>query len=307
MPTKSGAVRLFRLFGITVFLHWSWFVVAIYEVQQRKGEYSSVAWNVAEYLTLFVIVTLHEFGHALACRSVGGKADTIVLWPLGGVAYATPPPRPGATLWTIAAGPLVNVALLFVTFPAVFLVRGGPPDLVHFMVTVAKINLVLLVFNLIPVYPLDGGQILQSLLWFVIGRAASLTVSAVIGLIGAGLGILWALSAQSWWLGAIAVFIGLQAWLGFARAKSVREKALAPRHAGVACPACHAAPPIGPFWRCGCGQSFDPFDNAAICPRCAGQHRVTACTECGRRSPLAAWQLAMPPSPVVPLAEPRGT
>ena len=53
----------------------------------------------------------HEFGHALACRSVGGTADNIMLWPLGGVAYVNPPQRPGATLWSIAAGPLVNVAL----------------------------------------------------------------------------------------------------------------------------------------------------------------------------------------------------
>ena len=48
---------------------------------------------------------LHEFGHALACRQVGGQADLIVLWPLGGVAYVNPPPRPGALLWSIAAGP----------------------------------------------------------------------------------------------------------------------------------------------------------------------------------------------------------
>jgi hypothetical protein len=60
----------------------------------------------------FLIVTLHEFGHALACRQVGGQANQIVLWPLGGVAYVDPPPRPGATLWSIAAGPLVNVVLL---------------------------------------------------------------------------------------------------------------------------------------------------------------------------------------------------
>ena len=74
--------------------------------------YSSITWNIIEYLSLFLIVMLHEFGHALACRQVGGEANRIVLWPLGGVAYVDPPPRPGATLWSIAAGPLVNVALL---------------------------------------------------------------------------------------------------------------------------------------------------------------------------------------------------
>src|SRR6185312_3994888 len=113
MPTSpQGSVRLFRASGIEVFLHWSWFVVAVYEInQQSGGRYSSIQWNILEYLVLFLIVLLHEFGHALACRQVG-RANRIVLWPLGGVAYVDPPPRPGATLWSIAAGPLVNVVLL---------------------------------------------------------------------------------------------------------------------------------------------------------------------------------------------------
>src|SRR5258708_1926630 len=113
MPTsRQGSIRLFRFSGIDVFLHWSWFVVAAYEINGRTRSYSSLTWNVLEYLALFLIVMLHEFGHSLACRQVGGQANQIVLWPLGGVAYVNPPPRPGATLWSIAAGPLVNVALL---------------------------------------------------------------------------------------------------------------------------------------------------------------------------------------------------
>jgi Zn-dependent protease len=105
MLSGQGSIRLFRFSGINVFLHWSWFLVAVYEIQSRAGRYSSVTWNVLEYLGLFLIVLLHEFGHAFACRQVGGRADRIVLWPLGGVAYVDPPPRPGATLWSIAAGP----------------------------------------------------------------------------------------------------------------------------------------------------------------------------------------------------------
>src|SRR5229473_3249997 len=108
---RQNAIRLFRFSGIQVSLHWSWFLVAAYEISDRQKTYSSITWNVLEYLALFLIVMLHEFGHALACRQVGGVANQIVLWPLGGVAYVSPPPRPGATLWSIAAGPLVNVAL----------------------------------------------------------------------------------------------------------------------------------------------------------------------------------------------------
>src|SRR5947208_16813733 len=112
MPTRHGSFRLFRLAGIDVFLHWSWFAVAVFEIQDRAKQYSSLSWNALEYVGLFLIVLMHEFGHALACRQVGGQANQIVLWPLGGVAYVSPPPRPGATLWSIAAGPLVNVALV---------------------------------------------------------------------------------------------------------------------------------------------------------------------------------------------------
>jgi Zn-dependent protease len=113
MPNvDQGTMRLFRFAGVNVFLHWSWFLVAMFEINSRGSRYSSLAWNILEYLALFLIVLLHEFGHALACRQVGGVADRIVLWPMGGIAFVDPPPRPGATLWSIAAGPLVNVVLL---------------------------------------------------------------------------------------------------------------------------------------------------------------------------------------------------
>src|SRR3954470_10213097 len=113
-PSREGSFHLFRFAGIDVFLHWSWFLVAYYAYRTRVHTYSSPIFNILEYLGLFAIVLMHEFGHSLACRQVGGQANQIVLWPLGGVAYVDPPRRPGATLWSIAAGPLVNVVL----FPA---------------------------------------------------------------------------------------------------------------------------------------------------------------------------------------------
>src|SRR5579862_1596562 len=142
MPSgHKGSIHLFRFSGIDVFLHWSWFLVAVFEINSRKGSYSSITWNVLEYLALFLIVTMHEFGHALACRQVGGTSNQIVLWPLGGVAYVNPPPRPGATLWSLAAGPLVNVGL-FPIFSAVALLGrslGWPasaPDAYQLLVAV---------------------------------------------------------------------------------------------------------------------------------------------------------------------------
>ena len=79
MPTRKGSIHLFRLAGIDVYLHWSWFLIAVYGISIRAGRYSSIVWPALEYVALFLIVLVHEFGHALACRSVGGRAERIVL------------------------------------------------------------------------------------------------------------------------------------------------------------------------------------------------------------------------------------
>jgi Zn-dependent protease len=294
LPTSQGAIRLFRLAGIDVFLHWSWFVVALYEVQ-RTHAYRSPVWNVAEYLALFAIVTLHEFGHSLACRQVGGQADRIVLWPLGGVAYVDPPQRPGATLWSIAAGPLVNVVLVPVLVGLVLIARSGglaesSPDAAAWLGAVAFINFGLLVFNLLPVYPLDGGQILRSLLWFVLGRARSLTVASGIGFVGvlALLGL--AVRIGSFWIGILAVFVAMNCWQGFQHSRALARLARVPRRPGLSCPSCRSAPLLGAFWVCGeCGTPFDTFETGARCPSCGMVFGEPRCVDCGRSSPIGEW------------------
>src|SRR5215472_7155476 len=144
LPPRQGSIRLFRLAGIQVYLHWTWFFV-IFWIQARRGTYSSVIWNVLEYVALFAIVLTHEFGHALACRQVGGRAEQIILWPLGGVAFVAPPQRPGAVLWSIAAGPLVNVALAPILTTLFLLARQfslpeSLPDAYHFIQAVCFLN-----------------------------------------------------------------------------------------------------------------------------------------------------------------------
>ena len=221
-------MRIFRLFGIDVYIHWSWFLVAAFEISTRARNYASPVWNVAEYLALFLIVLVHEFGHALACRQVGGVAERIVLWPLGGVAYVNPPPRPGALLWSIAAGPLVNVALLPV-FEFLKLASDSlgwaetAPDAYKLTAMLRLINLTLLVFNMLPIYPLDGGQILRALLWFPLGRSRSLLVASGIGVVGAALLVIVALLAHSYWIGFIALFIFSRCWEGFKQARAISQ------------------------------------------------------------------------------------
>lgn len=286
---------MFHFAGIDVYLHWSWFLLAFYGIQNRAGNYDSYLWPVLEYLSLFAIVTMHEFGHSLACRQVGGRADQIVLWPFGGVAYVSPPPRPGATLWCIAAGPLVNVALFPILSVVLHLARSwgwrsDMPNAYQFITSLWWLDVGLLIFNLVPVYPLDGGQILQSLLWFVFGRARSLMIAASLGIVGVVGLLLLAWSEQSLWLGFIGLFILLNCWNGFQQARALARLAEAPKHQGLACPACKEAPLIGPIWRCGqCQKGFDVFDAHSICPNCGAQITAVPCTACGRVNPVGAF------------------
>ncbi len=295
MPTHQGSIRLFQAAGINVFLHWSWFIVALYEINGRSRSYSSLAFNVVEYLALFLIVLMHEFGHSLACRQVGGTANQIVLWPLGGVAYVDPPPRPGATLWSIAAGPLVNVALALALSGIGALGRSlgwwqAMPDLHALVRAVWYMNFGLLIFNILPIYPLDGGQILRSLLWFVLGRARSLMVATVLGFIGVIGLIALAVWQQSVWFGVLAVFILMNCWGGLKHARFLSRLAKLPRRDGFACPRCNTAPPIGAYWRCGqCQQPFDTFESRAVCPHCGTAFPTTGCLDCGGIHPISEW------------------
>ncbi len=299
----KGAFRLFRVAGIDVLLHWTWFLVALIQIQHRAQSYNSLAWNVLEYLALFLIVLLHEFGHALACRSVGGQAHTILLWPLGGVAMVSPPPRPGANLWCLAAGPLVNVmlAVLFFGVGLVAHMTGAlvaHPDLAKLFTMVALINLVLLIFNLLPVYPLDGGQILRAILWFFLGPSTSLIVASIMGFVGVGLLILLALWMQSVWTGILCVFVLFSCWQGLQQGLAMLRMAKAPRHAGFACPGCGAAPRVYPAWQCGqCRTKFDTFATGARCPGCGALFDLTRCTACGQAHAMSAWPVRVPALP----------
>ena len=305
---RQGSLHLFRFAGIDVFLHWSWFLVAAIEIEGRAKSYSSITWNLCEYLALFLIVLVHEYGHALACRQVGGTANRIVLWPLGGVAYVNPPQRPGATLWSIAAGPLVNVVFLIVLSLLGVLNRttgwaDAIPNAHAFLRTLAIINLGLLIFNLLPIYPLDGGQILRSLLWFVLGRARSLMAAVVVGFIGVAGLIAFALWMRTAWMGILAVFILMNCWGGLQHARALARLAKLPRREGFACPSCETAPPVGAFWKCNhCGQAFDTFLTQATCPSCKAQFPRTICLDCRVLNPMSEWiaSAAEPATPVLP-------
>jgi len=234
-PTRQGSIHLFRFAGIDVYLHWLWFLAAYYLIKVYAPAYTSLIWPVLECLALFGIVLLHEFGHALACRQVGGQANLIVLWPLGGVAYVAPPQRPGATLWSLAAGPLVNVAIIAVLlvlmpllgFDLPSLADGRPAPGLNTLVwwmLIANVSLVL--FNLIPAFPLDGGRMFRALLAMRMGNARATQIAARLGqVLAVGLGFV-GLFTTNFLLILIAafVFFGASAETGEARAREILSR-----------------------------------------------------------------------------------
>jgi len=258
-----NAIPLFRFRGIPVQLHWSWLVVGAVEVMWRSDSYGHWAWNVAEYVMLFTIVLLHEFGHAFACRQVGGSVERILLWPLGGVAHVRPPQRPGAQLWAVLAGPLVNLAL---ALPAALIWFAVPTpmlgdDASHALVAFIIINVALFLFNMLPVYPLDGGQVLRSVLWYFLGRERSLMVAAGIGLVAS---VVLGLGAAAWlgdfWLALIGAYAAWRSWLALKMARAQQALVSMPAHPIARCPSCGKPPPAGPIMRCDNGHPVAPYD-----------------------------------------------
>jgi len=206
-------------------------------------------------------------------------------------------------LWSIAAGPLVNVALLPVLFTLSTLSRSlgwaeTMPNVAAFLHAVWLIDLGLLIFNILPIYPLDGGKILYALLWFVLGRARSLMVATVLGFIGILGLVAFAIFSGSLWLGAICVFIGLNCYGSFKHARELLRIANAPRHEGYHCPLCKAVPPMGDFWSCGkCRKKFDAIATQLVCPNCNTRYERVACFECHTANPLVDWISAPSQSP----------
>ncbi|HWE94242.1 MAG TPA: M50 family metallopeptidase [Tepidisphaeraceae bacterium] len=201
-----GSVPLFTAFGIRVRAHVS--LLLFIGLTLLLGGLGSKTFNFADraqlMTILFIIVLLHEFGHCFAARWVGGEAEDILMTPLGGLAMARPPHRPLPTFITVAAGPMVNVVICLLTAGAIAVLRSGQHwwNPVHFFVERGwpvdgwvdtyfylylfyTVSLALLLFNLLPIFPLDGGQMLQAALWPKLGHYRSMMFACVTGMVGA--------------------------------------------------------------------------------------------------------------------------
>jgi Zn-dependent protease len=226
MDFLNGSFRVGRLFGITIRVH---ILFVIWIAYRLISDWQAWQLHAAFLGMLFAIVLIHEFGHCFGARSVGGFAENILMWPLGGLAYAHAPMTAWAQFVTVACGPLVNVlfclgsgAILAITaktlaifslspFNSVAVPYGAPPWF-GYLAIFYWVNYFLLALNLLPIYPLDGGQLFQCLLWPFVGLQSALTIACQVGIAGCiGLG-LWGLTGGGGMLIFIALFGGFTCW-----------------------------------------------------------------------------------------------
>ena len=172
-----------RFAGIDVFMHFTFILllswVAVVHWRQGQSLTAAIA-GVVFILAVFMCVVLHEFGHALMARRYGIKTRDIILLPIGGVARLEKlPTHPIQELWVALAGPAVNVviaAALFVWLRATasleplqtLTITTGP-----FLERILAVNIFMVVFNMIPAFPMDGGRVLRALLATRIGIQSS--------------------------------------------------------------------------------------------------------------------------------------
>lgn len=185
------SVGLGRYFGIPVYMHLTFLLLLawvgiIHWMQFRTG--TAVLNGIIFILAIFVCVVLHEFGHALAARRFGISTRDITLLPIGGLArLERMPDDPKQELWVALAGPAVNVlivAFLWVVLSAAgttvpveqLTVTGGP-----FLERLMLVNVFLVVFNLIPAFPMDGGRVLRALLATRLEYTRATSIAATVG------------------------------------------------------------------------------------------------------------------------------
>lgn len=166
--------KLGEFLGIGVFVHGTFpllLVFAALPVLMGGGDWFDAVSSILFILVLFVCVVLHEYGHALAARRYGIRTQDITLLPIGGVArLERMPEKPSQELVVAAAGPMVNVVIAAVLFVVMTFVGIAMPSLgwglgsESFLDQLLSVNLILIAFNLIPAFPMDGGRILRALL-----------------------------------------------------------------------------------------------------------------------------------------------
>jgi Zn-dependent protease len=280
--------RLGTYFGIDLFVHWTFALLLAFVVYTAWGsgaDRDGIIFAIVQLLAVFLCVTLHEYGHALAARQYGVGTYDITLLPIGGVARLSRIPRVPLQEFVIAiAGPAVNVVIAMLLFAFIFAIGQGwifttfikvllgnasaeqltaldvklsevisDPSPLALVLSLLLINMMLVAFNLIPAFPMDGGRVLRSLLAMVMPYLPATRLAQRIGMVCAVLMAAAALMSDppKLVMGLIAGFIAF-AGLAEVRQVELRDAVSGLKVADVMsvnAPVVRADMPLDQLWR----------------------------------------------------------
>ena len=217
------SLSLGKVAGIPIKVHWSFSLLIIfvsYIAVSNGIPNEDLIWFYSYVLLLFVFVIMHEYGHALTARRYGIHTRDIIISPIGGIARLEKlPENPGHELLIALAGPAVNVVLAIMFFivqltTSDFIIPAGEEinfgSINDFIGYLFAINVLLVVFNLVPAFPMDGGRVLRALLVMLTkDRIKATRIAVWIGqIIAAGF-----LFAGIYWDHYMLIFIGIFVFL----------------------------------------------------------------------------------------------
>ena len=220
--------KIGRFAGIDVFMHFTFILLISWValVHWRQGQSLTAAMaGVFFILTVFMCVVLHEFGHAMMARRYGIKTRDIILLPIGGVARLEKlPTNPIQEMWVALAGPAVNVVIAFALFVYLRVTASLEPlqtltiTTGPFLERILAVNIFMLVFNMIPAFPMDGGRVLRALLATrqEYGRATQIAAT-----IGQGIAVLFGFVGMFY--NPFLLFVALFVWIGAAQEASIAQ------------------------------------------------------------------------------------
>lgn len=205
-----------KVFGTELRVHATflllllWIGISAYVAEGR----TAAVLNVLFILALFLCVVLHEFGHALMARRYGIGTRDITLLPIGGLARLEKMPEdPRQEIWVALAGPAVNV-VIWAVLVVILGAEAGPADLreldlsgTGFLSQLATVNLMLVLFNLVPAFPMDGGRVFRAALTLWMGRPRATAIAAGAGQVIAMLFALLGLMSGNLILLLVAFFV----------------------------------------------------------------------------------------------------
>ena len=215
----SWTITIGRVAGTEIKVHLTFFLLVAFwgMAGYQQGALTGAVAACLMLFALFACVLLHEFGHILMARRFGVRTPDVILLPIGGVARLERiPDEPRQELLIALAGPAVTLAIVVVVYALLALGGQAPrfgaldPD-GPFLETLMQVNLYLLVFNLFPAFPMDGGRVLRALLASRIGLVAGTRIAARFGQASAVVAGLYALSTGQPLLALVSVFVFLGA------------------------------------------------------------------------------------------------